>query len=428
MLVQVNGPVVVGPRNSFGEILVLGDDGAEASVRTARGGIIVRPADFNPERVMLDDLLLPTPSVDVGDHFTTSAVGVMTYDFANYKIALTQPLTDGGRRPPAGSHGVAAPRTSSRSRRSTSRTSHRPIRRRSTSGSPRLIVDHLRAPDVIAIEEIQDNDGVTGGTGSSVVDASTTWNLLIAAIEAAGGPDYDYRQIDPQDDQDGGAPGGNIRVGFLFRTDRGLRFVDRPGGDPTTPTQVVRQGGRAHLTLSPGRVDPLNPAWEATRKPLAGEFVWNDKTLIVIANHFSSKGGDDPLYGRFQPPVQTTAPKRHDQAASVNAFVKSIVAAEQKANVVVLGDINDFDFSETTQILEGGGVLSSLMHGLPQSERYSYVFEGNSQVLDQILFSPNMLRGLAAYDVVHVNSEFADQASDHDPSVARVKVLGGGGG
>jgi hypothetical protein len=47
---------------------------------------------------------------------------------------------------------------------------------------------------------------------------------------------------------------------------------------------------------------------------------------------------------------------------------------------------------------------------------------------NQILFSPNMLRGLSAYDVVHVNSEFADQASDHDPSVARVKVLGGGGG
>jgi hypothetical protein len=251
--------------------------------------------------------------------------------------------------------------------------------------------------------------------------------MLISAIGAAGGPHYGYRQIDPQDDQDGGAPGGNIRVGFLFRTDRGLRFVDRPGGDATTATQVVREGGRARLTLSPGRVDPLNPAWDATRKPLAGEFVWNDKTLLVIANHFSSKGGDDPLYGRFQPPVQTTAPKRHDQAASVNAFVKSIVAAEQKANVVVLGDINDFDFSETTQILEGG-VLSSLMHGLPQSERYSYVFEGNSQVLDQILFSPNMLRGLSAYDVVHVNSEFADQASDHDPSVARVKVLGGGGG
>jgi hypothetical protein len=38
------------------------------------------------------------------------------------------------------------------------------------------------------------------------------------------------------------------------------------------------------------------------------------------------------------------------------------------------------------------------------------------------------MRGLSAYDVVHVNAEFFDQASDHDPSVARTKVLGGGGG
>jgi uncharacterized protein len=149
--------------------------------------------------------------------------------------------------------------------------------------------------------------------------------------------------------------------------------------------------------------------------------------VIVVANHFSSKGGDDPLFGRFQPPVQSSAPKRHEQAASVNAFARQIVAAEQKANFVVLGDINDFEFSETTQILEGS-VMTSLMRLLPQSERYSYVFEGNSQVLDQILFSNNMLRGLQAYDVLHVNSEFADQASDHDPSVARVKVPGGGGG
>jgi uncharacterized protein len=133
------------------------------------------------------------------------------------------------------------------------------------------------------------------------------------------------------------------------------------------------------------------------------------------------------LFGRFQPPVQSSAPKRHEQAASVNAFAGQIVAAEQKANFVVLGDINDFDFSETTQTLEGS-VMTSLMRLLPQNERYSYVFEGNSQVLDQILFSSNMLRGLQVYDVVHVNSEFADQASDHDPSVARVKVPGGGGG
>jgi uncharacterized protein len=150
--------------------------------------------------------------------------------------------------------------------------------------------------------------------------------------------------------------------------------------------------------------------------------------VIAIVNHFSSKGGDHPLFGRFQPPIRSSEVARHQQAASVNAFVDSILAAEQKANVVVLGDINDFEFSETTRILVDGGVLTSLVETLPKPERYSYVFEGNSQVLDQILFSPNLLRGLETYDVVHVNSEFADQASDHEPSVSRTKVLGGGGG
>ena len=111
---------------------------------------------------------------------------------------------------------------------------------------------------------------------------------------------------------------------------------------------------------------------------------------------------------------------RHGQAQVVNDFVDDIKAADPTANVIVLGDINDFEFSETVHILEGG-VLSSLMHGLPQAERYSYVFEGNSQVLDQILVSNDMLADFGIdYDPVHVNAEFADQASDHDPQVARI--------
>jgi predicted extracellular nuclease len=433
MLVQVNDAVVVGPTNGFGETFVLADDGAGASVRTPRGGVLVRDVDpstpgdyrlgdFNPERIMLDDLFRSVPIVDVADHFTTSAVGVMTYDFANFRIAVTNALTeaDGGLMREV----TAAPDANELSVATFNVENLDPSDAPTIPRLARIVVENLRSPDLIGIEEMQDN---TGGTNDGTTAANLSWQAFIDAIVAAGGPRYDYRQIDPVNNADGGQPGGNIRVGFLFRTDRELRFVDRGSGDATTPTGVFRAEGGAHLTLSPGRVDPANPAWEATRKPLAGEFVWNDKTLIAIVNHFSSKGGDDPLFGRFQPPVRPSETARHQQAASVNAFVDQILAAERKANVVVLGDINDFEFSETTQILEGG-VLTSLMHTLPQEERYSYVFEGNSQVLDQILFSENMLRGLDVYDVVHVNAEFADQASDHDPSVARVKVLGGGGG
>jgi uncharacterized protein len=54
-----------------------------------------------------------------------------------------------------------------------------------------------------------------------------------------------------------------------------------------------------------------------------------------------------------------------------------------------------------------------------------YVFEGNSQVLDQILVSNTLLRNFPVdYDPVHVNAEFADQASDHDPQVARLDLRG----
>jgi predicted extracellular nuclease len=433
MLLQVNDALAVGPTNGFGEVFVVGDNGANAGVRTSRGGVLVRDidpgtlgdydeGDFNPERIQLDDVLADTPDMHVGDKIAGATVGVLSYDFGNFELL---PLT----APVAVSGGIqrettSAPRSNELSIATFNVENLDPSDAPTIPRLARIVVDNLRSPDLIGIEEMQDN---TGGVNDGTTAANLSWDALIAAIAAVGGPAYDYRQIDPENNQDGGQPGGNIRVGFLFRTDRGLRFVDRPGGDATTPTEVVRRDGHATLTLSPGRVDPNNPAWEATRKPLAGEFVWNDKTFIAIVNHFSSKGGDDPLFGRWQPPIRSTEPDRHQQAASVNAFVDQILVAERKANVVVLGDINDFEFSETTAILEGG-VLVSLMRTLPQPERYSYVFEGNSQVLDQILFSNNMMRGLDAYDVVHVNAEFFDQASDHDPSVARTKVLGGGGG
>ena len=36
-----------------------------------------------------------------------------------------------------------------------------------------------------------------------------------------------------------------------------------------------------------------------------------------------------------------------------------------------------------------------------------------------MLVSDQLDKSETSYDVVHVNAEFADQASDHDPSVAR---------
>jgi hypothetical protein len=175
------------------------------------------------------------------------------------------------------------------------------------------------------------------------------------------------------------------------------------------------------LSASPGRIDPANAAWSSSRKPLAGEFVFRGHRLFLIANHFNSKGGDDPLEGRFQPPTRSSETQRHRQAQIVRDFVGKILMADPNANIVVAGDLNDFEWSDTVHILEDG-VLHDLMDTLPENERYSYEFEGNAQVLDHILVSDALFARPLLFDPVHVNAEFADQASDHDPSVVRIAL------
>ena len=437
MILQVNNGSVVGPTRSFGEITLLPDRGDWATgLRTPRGGILLGGyTDPNPERITVDDEILrdlaPTPrpaksmpDMNVGDELTSSVVGPLDYTFSNYKIqATTTPTFE--------SAGLVRETTDAPRANEIVVGTFNVENLAGTDPQAKydqlagLVVNNLHSPDILAIEEIQDNDGVSGGTGSPVVDASVAWTRLIAAVQGAGGPLYQYRQIDPVDDQDGGAPGGNIRVGFLFRTDRGVSFVDRAGGSPTTETTVVGKEHKPQLSASPGRIGTRSAAFVDTRKSLAAEFLVRGRTVFAIVNHFSSKGDDQPLFGPAQPPTRFSEVARHGQAQVVNDFVDAVLARDEKAKIIVLGDINDFEFSETTDILEGG-VLTSLIKTLPPNERYSYVFEGNSQTLDQILVGN---RGLLRpsyrpeYDVVHLNSEFADsiQASDHEPSVVRLK-------
>ncbi|MEU8620818.1 endonuclease/exonuclease/phosphatase family protein [Streptomyces sp. NPDC048623] len=279
----------------------------------------------------------------------------------------------------------------------------------------KAVVENLASPDIVALEEIQDDNGAKN---DGTVTAGETLKKFTAAIVAAGGPAYEWRSVDPENLKDGGEPGGNIRQVFLFNPER-VSFVDRPGGDATTATAVTGTEGDAHLTVSPGRIDPSNAAWVDSRKPLAGEFRFRGRTVIVIANHLSSKGGDESIVSHHQPPTRSSEVKRRLQAQAVNTFVKDIEALDKQADVLVVGDMNDFEFSGTTQAMTADGALFPAMLSLPESERYSYVYQGNSQVLDQILTSPGVHH--FEYDSVHINAEFADQNSDHDPQVLRFR-------
>lgn len=418
MRVQVRNAVVVGRsftvRSSGAkEIPIIGDNGLAARVRTPRGGIVVRPNDFNPERMILSGELTALPDLNVGDRFSGTLDGVLDYNFGNYKLIVTSA--------PAVARGGLRRETTTAAGLNQLAIAAFNVENLDPNDSAQkftrladIIVKNLKSPDLVAIEEIQDNNGATN---DAVVDASETFGRLIATIRARGGPAYFFRTVNPVDDQDGGEPGGNIRTGFIFRTDRGLKFTDRPGGGSTATTTVVNEANAPRLSFSPGRIEPTDAAFNQSRKPLAGEFTYKGHRLFVIANHFTAKGGDQPLFGRFQPPLRPSETKRHGQAQIVNNFVNSILAVDRNANVIVLGDLNDFEFSVTLKTLTGS-VLRNLFETLPQSERYTYIFEGNSQTLDHIVVSRNLFAALVKFDVVHINAEFVDQASDHDPTVA----------
>lgn len=423
MRVEVDDVRVVGPSNKYGEQYVTTKPD---QARTYRGGTELLGENQLPsgrlEVVTLDG---SNPGLDVGDVLAGATVGPL--DWSQYGGYALQASTLGSVV-----HNALAPvRAGAGSARQLSIATYNvenlapsdPATKFAALGQG--IVTNLAAPDIVSLEEIQDNNGAAD---DGTVAADVTLTRLVDAVVAAGGPRYAWREIDPVDDQDGGQPGGNIRVAFLYDPAR-VRFVDAgaAGVDrSTTGTQVVKAHGRPGLTLSPGRIDPSNPVWTSSRKPLVGQFEFRGRDVFVVANHFDAKLGDQNADGRFQYPAQSSAVQRAGQALAVHDFVRRLLDVDKRAAVVVLGDLNDYQFSPALRILRTGSadaagrsILTDLISTLPVDQRYTYVYNGVSQVLDHILVSP-ALTGVT-YQVVHVNSEFHDQASDHDPQVVDVQ-------
>lgn len=414
MLVQINDPVIVGLPNRFKAMPVVGDNGTEATTMSNHGGIVASEGDFNPERVFVR-FTSRIPTINVGDRFEGHIIGVLAYRDANYRV-------EAGNAPNITHNPVAKEVTGAAQpgELTIANFNVENLNPKSNKFSKLAheIVDNLQSPDILALQEIQDNNGEVNDT---VVDANRTFENLINNITAIGGPKYGFSDINPQSWQDGGAENGsaNIRIGFLYRTDRGLSFPAIAGGNATTSVELINGTDGVHLSFNPGRIDPMNQSFKNSRKPLAAEFVFRGNKLFMIANHFNSKLGDQPLYGNNQPPEAKSEIQRHAQAQVVHDFVGRILEAEPNANVVVLGDLNDFQFSKTIEILKGN-LLSDTIDSLPLDDQYTINFEGNSEVFDQILVSRNLNDTALEPDIVHINSGFVNPASDHDPVLIRI--------
>jgi predicted extracellular nuclease len=423
MRVTVRAPVAVSATRHFGpataEVFTLADGGKDASprdARTAEGGIFLQPdphdrGDQNPEIVQLqfDPSLYraPPPAIAVGDRLG-DVTGVMDYDFGSFEVHATATVRVHRRS--------ARPETT----RLAGSASHlivgtyNVLNLSATPGDSaqraklgRQIARNIGAPDILALEEIQDDNGeIDDGT----TDASATLGALVDAIVRAGGPRYASFDVAPADGTLGGAPGANIRVAMLYNPAR-VRLVSRRS---LTPALLAR----AHVR------DSL--AFRDSRNPLEGVFQFAGRRVTVVANHLTSRYGSTPVFGAIQPFVQAGEAERAAQAAALHEYVAGFLSGDPGARIVVLGDLNTFEFTdELARILPGpDGILTNLLSRERPSERYTYIYNGNSQVLDHI-FVTAALRRAAQVDIVHVNVDFPDsdgvEASDHEPVLAAIE-------
>ena len=75
------------------------------------------------------------------------------------------------------------------------------------------IVHYLNMPEIMFLQEIQDDSGTRD---DGVVSANKTLSALVSAIaKASGGVKYEFINISPLNNVDGGQPGSNIRVAYL---------------------------------------------------------------------------------------------------------------------------------------------------------------------------------------------------------------------
>jgi uncharacterized protein len=410
----------VAPRNSFGEVAVMPTSqlNAPGFVNSPRGAAVLNGVHFNGQKLFIDDRIAATPVVNSGARID-NIVGVMDYSFGNPKLYVTQAPTlvsNSLQKEVAaplvqGQFGIGSYNVENLGGNATQ------ARIDAIAGQ---IAVSMAAPHIVSLQEIQDNNGATN---DGTVAADVTLSRLAAATNAAApGRNYAWLTVNPVDGTDGGQPGGNIRQAFMYDTNR-VSFSGVVGGALDAIAPIAAPGGQVTLSLGAGRVDPGNAAFANSRKPLVTEFTVDGVQLIVIANHFNSKGGDEPLYQPDQPPDRPSEVQRLAQAQTLAAFVSSVLAINPNANIVLTGDLNDFQFADTLAPLTAAG-LTNLMDLLPAGERYTYSFDGNAQALDHMFVSANLLGKAGwAFDVIHANSEFIDQVSDHDPLLLRLSMV-----
>jgi len=428
-LVTVRKPTILKTPNNYRDTWVVGDWATTG--RNSHGGITMTDKDANPEAIIigapLDGTRNPTTS-KMGDQ-AEDITGIVYQAYGFYSIL---PLTAIKPTVLASAEAIPVSFESSGDCKGITLGSYNVLNLSPTSshmsGVAGQIVNYLKTPDIVFLQEVTDDNG---STNNGVVTANRTLSTLAASIKSLSGVTYDFVNVDPAPgNTDGGAPGSNIRTAYLFRPDTVSLYKQKNGGSMDKPAVINGTNG-PELTLNPARIDPSNSAWAGSRKPLVAAWIANKgkKPFFTVNVHWSSKGGGTSLHGDVRPPINAASDSRSEQATVTGSFIADILALDPNARVIAGGDFNEFSFVRPMKLFEEISGMTELDQavGIPPEERYTYTFDMNAQALDHMYVSPVLARSARTqYEHVRANSwaTSTGYVSDHDPSVAKLSVCG----
>ena len=254
----------------------------------------------------------------------------------------------------------------------------------------------LKEPDVIAVQEIAVfADGANALTG----------------LAAALGNYTPY--IATNNDGRGIAPGFLVKDGT---TATGGKVVGASADGPWTGT------GQCDLYAPNAATGDL-----FDRAPYQIDIKKGDIALTALSNHWASQSHQNQC--------------RIDEANWVRGAAADLQAAGK--NVLVAGDLNDFQFSAALSALTQGNVLTNLWSKAPEGLAYSYKFNGHLQTLDHIAVTAGLASRVSDMRYIHLDNDVYERytgtstanyasdtsqgvgISDHDPPVVTFDLAKG---
>jgi len=385
MLVQADG-AAVSPISKYGETsLVLSRHNLDRLLKNGPAGLLI-VVDDNSWTAQYDDASDLPFSIVTGDT-VEGASGPLAYTFGQYKIEpIAPPIVTPGdfeRSPSLPEIGADAFSLASYNvenffdnKEPNPADPPRPSRKEYQRKASKIAnsIEAMGYPTIIGFSEVENVE------------------VLEKVAEQPQLADYGYQAVLAE-----GRDSRGIDVGYLARGDQ---------------VEVVNYDLR------------LDDEGLFTRGPLLLESRIStnegEVTLYTLVNHFVSLGAG----------FEATEPRRVKQAQWNLDIVAEIQAANPDAYIAILGDLNTFFDTPSINLMREAGFVHVFDQLSPEA-RYTYIYQGESEVLDHILVTPGLAELIAGVDILHINADFPPpdpndesprRTSDHDPVVVKFKV------